>query len=54
MNNKKTKLVVDSSDMKVEKEIVSCLKDAGSALAEVAKDKPSQKQVLSKNSQNVT
>ena len=29
----------------VEKEIVSCLKDAGSALAEVAKDKPSQKQV---------
>jgi len=30
---------------KVEKEIVSCLKDAGSALAEVAKDKPSQKQV---------
>ena len=40
--------------MKVEKEIVSCLKDAGSALAEVAKDKPSQKQVLLKNSQNVT
>merc|ERR1712240_545739 len=30
---------------KVEKEIVSCLEDAGSALAEVAKDKPSQKQV---------
>merc|ERR1719264_338231 len=30
---------------KVEKEIVSCLKDAGSALAEAAKDKPSQKQV---------
>ena len=29
----------------MEKEIVSCLKDAGSALAEVAKDKPSQKQV---------
>ena len=24
---------------------MSCLKDAGSALAEVAKDKPSQKQV---------
>merc|ERR1712130_350607 len=30
---------------KGEKDIVSCLKDAGSALAEVAKDKPSQKQV---------
>ena len=38
--------------LKVEKEIVSCLKDAGSALAEVAKDKPSQKQVPTKNSQN--
>lgn len=30
---------------KVEKDIVSCLQTAGQALAEVAKDKPSQKQV---------
>merc|ERR1719402_143763 len=30
---------------KVEKEVVSCLHTAGSALSEVAKDKPSQKQV---------
>lgn len=30
---------------KVEKEIVSCLHTAGQALAEIAKDKPSQKQV---------
>ena len=30
---------------------MSCLKDAGSALAEVAKDKPSQKQVPTENSQ---
>ena len=48
-----TKHVVDCYDiLQVEKEIVSCLKDAGSALAEVAKDKPSQKQVPTKNSQN--
>ena len=40
--------------LKVEKEIVSCLKDAGSALAEAAKDKPSQKQVLIKKSQNAS
>ena len=38
-------------ELKVEKDIVSCLKDAGSALAEAAKDKPSQKQVLIKMSQ---
>jgi len=30
---------------KVEKEVVSCLYTAGQALAEIAKDKPSQKQV---------
>ena len=30
---------------KVEKEIVSCLQTGGQALAEVARDKPSQKQV---------
>jgi hypothetical protein len=30
---------------KVEKEVVSCLHTAGMALSEVAKDKPSQKQV---------
>jgi len=30
---------------KVEKEIVSCLYTAGQALAEIAKDKPSQKQI---------
>ena len=30
---------------KVEKEIVTCLQTAGQALAEVAKDKPNQKQV---------
>ena len=39
-------------ELKVEKDIVSCLKDAGSALAEAAKDKPSQKQVLIKILQN--
>ena len=30
---------------KVEKEIVNCLQSAGQALAEMAKDKPNQKQV---------
>ena len=30
---------------KVEKEVVSCLQNAGKALEEVGKDKPSQKQV---------
>ena len=45
-------MLIDTYDiLQVEKEIVSCLKDAGSALAEVAKDKPSQKQVSTKNSQ---
>ena len=48
LNNSKTSKCFYTQ--KVEKEIVSCLKDAGSALAEVAKDKPSQKQVLQKTS----
>ena len=41
-------------ELKVEKDIVSCLKDAGSALAEAAKDKPSQKQVLIKISESAS
>ena len=42
--NYNNKIFANSVDQ-VEKEVVSCLHTAGSALSEVAKDKPSQKQV---------